>query len=324
MNRIDVIGVGALNVDHIYKVECIIGDGEAVADEAGCFPGGSAANTVYGLAKLGIGTAFTGAVGDDDEGRLIKDDCKSADVDIRQIVVKQGAKTGATLCLSTPSGERSIYVVPGANSLLSYDDLDLAIINQANILHLSSFVDDSQFQLSLELVNKLAPSVRLSFSPGELYVARGLGTLAPMLARTDILFINRSEMERLTGKDFKNGAEVCQKQGCKTVVVTLGKGKGLTKDNSLPAVCYIADADREYLVRPASYEETIAVDTTGAGDAFAAGFLYGLLDNRGLEECGRLGGITAQFKIAKIGARQGLPNSTQLAQKYSELYKECL
>jgi len=324
MKKIEVVGLGALNIDHIYKVGRILGDGEAVAEEAGCFPGGSAANTVYGLAGLGISTAFIGAVGDDEYGRLIIDDFEKVGVSTGRIVIKQGVKTGAALCLSTPSGERSIYVMPGANSLLSDADIDLAYINRAKLLHLSSFVDDRQFRLSLELVNKLAPSVRLSFSPGELYVARGLETLAPILARTDILFINRSEVEKLTGEGFKRGAETCRRYGCRTVVVTLGQAGGLTGDSASSAVCYIADADGEYLVEPPDSEETIAVDTTGAGDAFAAGFLYGLLNDMGLEECGRLGDITALFKIAEIGARQGLPTPTRLAQKYSELYGESI
>lgn len=324
MNNIKVIGLGALNIDHIYKAKRILDDGEAVAEEVGYFSGGSAANTIYGLARLGIGTGFTGAVGDDDEGRLIIDDFKKVGVNTSQITVKQGVKTGSTLCLSDRSGKRSIYVIPGANSLLSDDDLGSAHINRVNLLHLSSFVNDRQFRLSLDLVNRLAPSVRLSFSPGELYVARGLKALVPILARTDILFTNRNEVQKLTSEDFNKGAEVCRQQGCRVVVVTLGKGKGLTGDKALSAVCYIRDAGVEYLVEPVNRAETIAVDTTGAGDAFAAGFLYGLLNDKGLKECGRLGDITARFCISKFGARQGLPTPTQLTQKYFELYKEHL
>jgi ribokinase len=66
------------------------------------------------------------------------------------------------------------------------------------------------------------------------------------------------------------------------------------------------------------------VDTTGAGDAFAAGFLYGLLKNKGLEACGRLGNIMAQFSIRKVGARAGLPTRAQLSRRYHELYHEAL
>lgn len=324
MSKIEVIGLGALNIDYIYKVKRILNDGEAVVDDTGRFPGGSAANTIYGLAKLGIGSAFIGAVGDDGEGRLILDDFKKVNVNIGQIVIKQGAKTGATLCLSDLSGERSIYVMPGANSLLNDKDIDFALINKAKLLHMSSFVDDAQLRLSLELLSKLPPSVRLSFSPGELYVARGLKALAPILPRTDILFINRREIEKLTGEGFKNGAEACLKQGCRSVVVTLGKGEKPGDGKSSPIVCYIRNADGEYLIESAEKAEAAALDTTGAGDAFAAGFLYGVLNNKRPEICGRLGDITARCCIAEFGARQGIPTPTQLAQRYYQLYRERL
>ena len=86
------------------------------------------------------------------------------------------------------------------------------------------------------------------------------------------------------------------------------------------AVGYIRDAENEYMVEPSNKNIISALDTTGAGDAFATGFLYGLLNGKGLEECGRLGGIVAQFCITKMGARQGLPTFNELAQRYQELY----
>ena len=67
MSNIEVVGLGALNVDHMYRVERILDDGETVVNEAKSFPGGSAANTIYGLAKLGVNTGYTGVVGDDEE-----------------------------------------------------------------------------------------------------------------------------------------------------------------------------------------------------------------------------------------------------------------
>lgn len=94
MSNIEVVGLGALNIDHIYKVERILDDGEAVVNEAKSSPGGSAANTIYGLAKLGVSTGFSGVVGNDDEGKILLQDFQQVGVDIGQIRVKQGAKTG--------------------------------------------------------------------------------------------------------------------------------------------------------------------------------------------------------------------------------------
>ena len=80
-NNIEVVGLGALNIDYLYQVERILDDGEAVIDEAKSSPGGSAANTIYGLAKLGVKAGFTGVVGDDAEGRVLLEDFQRAGVD---------------------------------------------------------------------------------------------------------------------------------------------------------------------------------------------------------------------------------------------------
>jgi ribokinase len=321
VNTIEVVGLGALNIDHIYKVEHILDDGEAVVLDTCLSPGGSAANTIYGLAKLGVSTGFSGVVGNDDGGRILLQDFQQVGVDITNIRVKKGTKTGSVLCLSDKLGRRSLYVLPGANNQLTIDDLDFTHINQARMLHLSSFADDRQFRVVLELMDRLDLSIKLSFAPGALYAVKGLNTLAPILNRTYLLFINQNEMRQLTGEDVIAGAESCLRQGCQKVVVTVGTGKRLRKAT---AVGYIRDAEHEHIIEPVSRDIGAEVDTTGAGDAFAAGFLYGLLKGKGLEECGRLGNIVAQFCITKIGAREGLPTLNQLAQRYRELYSQPL
>jgi ribokinase len=323
VNYIEITGLGALNIDHLYKVERILEDGETVVTETKSSPGGSAANTIYGLAKLGVSAGFTGVVGDDAEGKVLIQDFQRVGVDTSQIRVKPGAKTGSVLCLSDRLGRRSLYVTPDANNLLTMDDLDLTYINQARMLHLSSFADDRQFKILLELMGRL--STRLSFAPGALYASRGLKALAPILSKTHILFINRDEITQLTGEDVINGAKSCLKQGCSIVVVTLGKGVKLelgkgAGHKTVTATCYIRDAESEHTIQPGNRDIVSQADTTGAGDAFAAGFLYGLLKGKGLKECGRLGDIAARFSISKLGTRQGFPTPNQLAQRYRALY----
>jgi len=324
MSNIEITGLGALNIDHLYKVERILDDGETVVSEAKSSPGGSAANTIYGLAKLGVNAGFTGVVGDDAEGKILIQDFQKAGVDTSQIRVKPGAKTGSVVCLSDRLGRRSLYVTPGANNLLTMDDLDLTYINQARMLHLSSFADDRQFKILLELMDRLDLSTKLSFAPGALYARKGLKALAPILSKTHILFINRNEIKQLTGEDIINGAESCLKQGCSIIVVTLGKGtslelgKGISR-RTVTAIGYIRDAETELAIQPSNQDIVSQADTTGAGDAFATGFLYGLLRGKGLEECGRLGDIVARFSITKLGTRQGFPTLNQLAQRYREL-----
>ena len=96
-------------------------------------------------------------------------------------------------------------------------------------------------------------------------------------------------------------------------------GKGVSR-RTVTAVSYIRDAEIEYAIEPHGRNIIAKADTTGAGDAFATGFIYGLLGGKGLEECGCLGDIMAQFSISKVGAREGLPAFTQLARYYQELY----
>lgn len=327
MKPIEVVGLGALNIDYLYQVERILEDGEAVVEEAKSSPGGSAANTIYGLAKLGVKTGFIGVVGDDAEGKILLQDFQKVEVDTSQIRVKPGAKTGSVLCLSDRQGKRSLYVLPGANNLLTMDDLDLTYINQAGMLHLSSFADDRQFKISLELMDRLELLTKLSSTPGAIYAQKELKTLAPILNKTHILFTNQDEIRQMTGEDIIAGAETCLKQGCNIIVVTLGKGMRLKLGKEISrreanAICYIRDAENEYLVKTTRRNTIPEVDTTGAGDAFATGFLYGLLNGKELVECGRLGDIAAQFSISKVGAREGLPTLVELTQRYRELYKK--
>jgi len=329
MSNIEVVGLGALNVDHLYQVERILDDGEAVVNKTKSSPGGSAANTIYGLAKLGVNTGFTGVVGDDAEGKILVQDFQKVGVDISQIRVKRGAKTGSVLCLSDRLGRRSLYVIPGANNLLTIDDLDLTYINQANMLHLSSFAGDRQFKILLELIDRLDSSTKVGFAPGVLYASKGLKALSPILNRTYILFINQNEIRQLTGEDVIAGAESCLKQGCHIVVVTLGRGMRLelgkgVSHRLVTAVCYIREAKNEYAVESTSQSVGAEVDTTGAGDAFATGFFYGLLKGKGLNQCGRLGDIVARFSITKLGTRDGFPTLIELAHRYHELYSEQL
>ncbi len=319
MSKFQTVGLGALNMDYLYKVERILDDGEAVVRESTFSPGGSAANTVYGLAKLGVKTGFAGVVGDDDDGRILLDDFQKNGVDTSKIRIKEKSKTGSVFCLSDNQSKRSLYVLPGANNLLTMDDLDTDYINQAEILHISSFADDRQFNVLLELMNKVSPNIIISFAPGAIFAVKGIKILAPILSKTLVLFTNQNELQQLTGQDITAGTENCLKQGCKIVAVTLGGGM---KIKNVTATGYIRDANSEYIIKRSGRKFVSITDTTGAGDAFAAGFLYGLINKKPLDECGCLGDIVARFSIQKIGARAGLPNLKELNQRYHEIYRK--
>ena len=313
MAKIDVIGFGAMNIDHLCQVEQLVVDGEQSVKDFVSIPGGSAANTIYGLARLGCKTGFIGAVGTDKSGKALIDDFKTVAVDTSQISVKK-AETGATTCISDKLGRRAIYVSPGANNLLNQTDIVTAYLNQAKFVHMSSFAHDKQLKLQLTSVKKLNASVKLSLAPGMIYVTKGLKALIPLLRKTFVVFMNREEIERLTGKDLQSGAIELVKIGCRTVVVTLGKGIDNGKSGIVTA--YVRQGEKEYQVVSGKSAGKSPLETTGAGDAFAAGFLFGLLKDKEVEQCGLLGNIVAGFAIKKIGARTGLPTLSQLNQEY--------
>lgn len=315
MSTIEVIGLGAMNLDQIYQVERIVRDGEAPVAQSVLSPGGSAANTIYGLAKLGIGTGFVGAVGDDKEGEMLLKDLASVGVDTGQIKAKKGAETGSVLCLSDKRGNRALYVRPGANSLLTSADIDLAYISQAKMLHLSSFADEEQLGIQKELVETIPPSIKVSFAPGSIYASKGLRALDSIIRRTHILFLNREEAEELTGEDFQKGARELRHQGCQIVVVTLGAG---IRKRDTVATCYLISGEGEYMIEARRMKNELEGDTIGAGDAFAAGFLYGFVRGRNLEECGYLGSIVARLCTTRVGAKAGLPTFSELRQRYQE------
>jgi len=287
-------------------------------------PGGSAANTLYALAKLGINAGFVGVVGDDEMGQRLVSDFFGVGVDTSQIIVKGNADTGAALCISDKQGNRSLYILAGANAILSRDDIDVNYLNQAKSLLLSSFTNDEQLDVQKQLVTEIDPGVKIMFSPGAMYAARGIAMLMPLIKRTHVLFLNRSELVLLTKEDdLRNGAKKCLDCGCQHVVVTLG-GKptaieGGIIHNPESLACYILSAEGEFTVRSTSKCDMPVVDSTGAGDAFCAGFVYALLKGHALDECGQVGDLVARCCIAKKGAREGCPSRAQL----HKLHKVC-
>jgi len=321
--NLDIVGLGALNVDYIYRVESIHLDGESVVQEVCTFPGGSAANTIFGLARLGVTAGFCGVVGDDEGGRLVVEDFARTGVDTTRIRRLNGVKTGFAICLSDRSGNRSIYLIPGANILLGKGEIDRDYIERAGMLHLSSFAGKEPLETIAGLVGSLSASTRISFAPGALYAERGLDSLAPIIAMTHILFVNRDEIMVLGGDDnIAGAAEKCIRAGCKTVAVTMGGGGKIKlasggAGKEVDAACYLRSSDEEEVVSPVT-DEMARADSTGAGDAFAAGFLFGTLQGKGLKECGGLGVAAALCSMKCMGARDGLPCFEELMDCYRQ------
>ncbi|MFC1787376.1 carbohydrate kinase family protein [Halobacteriota archaeon] len=296
MKKIDVIGLGALNYDKLYMVTKVAKAGEEVGikDVREC-PGGSAANTIFGLARVGAKTGFIGAVGKDEEGDIILRELSREGVDTNRIKV-MGEHSGVAIGIVDDEGERSLYIHPGINDEFVLNDVDVDYIGNAKFLHMSSFVDRKQLEMQTKLIERI--KTRISFNPGMLCSKFHLEDLQPIIEKSDVIFLNKEEIEELTNSNYERGSKLLIELGTKKVATTLGE-KG----------CYVTDDKSIHLINSC---KTNVVDTTGAGDAFAAGFLYGLLRGKSTHNCGSMGNFFAAGCIREYGARKGLPYKREL------------
>ena len=294
----DVVGFGALNLDKLFKVNMIAKREEEgfVTDykESG---GGSAANTIVGLARLGLKTGFIGKVASDHEGKLLLEDFRKEGVDVNGITISEKGRSGTVMGYVDPNGDRALYVDPGVNDQLDLNDINLDYVSGTNFIHMSSFVAEKPFEAQKQLIEQLA-NVDICFDPGALYANKGLNAIKPIIQRSYAVLPNETEVKLLTGKDYKEGAETFMELGAELVAVKLGK-RG----------CYVTDGKEHHQIEAYNVE---AVDTTGAGDAFCAGFIYGLAKRKDLYECGRLGNFVASRCVSAMGARTGLPRLADL------------
>lgn len=333
--RFDVVGFGALNIDHLYAVPQLIQDGGVEVAASAVEPGGSAANTIYGLARLGLRCGFVGIVGDDGPGNTVLESFKEVGVDTGGILVEPGVATGHTICITAGQGQKAIYIVPGANDMLDSHNVDLAYLGDTRYVHISSFVGKSAFSQQLRAVRALPAQVRVSLASDAIYAPHGLHALSALLRRCALVFANADELRELAGQDLYSAAHACLDTGCEAVAVTFGAG---TQQVHGPSSCEPQENTAAMVVakrRGGRGQETIAhtipavrthhgeiVDTVGAGDAFAAGFLFGLLSRRyGLAKNGALGHTAAGFSLTQLGARKGLPTRQELLARYAESFQ---
>jgi ribokinase len=301
MTRFDVVGFGALNVDLLFKVNRLArAEEESFIQDYTEACGGSAANTTVGLARLGCKVGFIGKVASDREGKL-QLDCFSAEgVDTNGIIKAEQGKSGAVLGFVDKKGARALYINSGVNDTIKFEEIKPDYASQAKFLHLTSFVGEKSLQTQKQLLNTLPSDVKVSFDPGAVYARKGYSAIEPIIKKTYVLMPNSFELEQLTGEsDYCKGADFMIGRGVKIVAVKLGS-----------AGCYVTDGRERLRIEPFKVK---VVDTTGAGDAFCAGFLYGLIKNKSLSECGRLANFVASRCIMEMGARAGLPYAKDLA-----------
>ncbi|MFU0825592.1 sugar kinase [Clostridium sp.] len=272
--------------------------------------GGADSNVAVALSRLGHNVGWFSKLGNDEFGRFIQNTIRGEGVDVSRVRFTDEANTGLLFKerFSTENPNVYYYRKNSAASKLSVEDLDLEYIKQAKIIHITGItpaLSESTRDVVFKVLNIAKEnSITVSFDPNIRLKLWTLEEARPVLLEiakmSDIIFPGESEGEMLLGtSDEKEIASKFIEMGCKIVAVKLG-AKG----------CYVADKNEQSYV--AGYKIERTVDTVGAGDGFAAGFLSGILRGLSLNECGKYGNGVGAMATLVQGDMEGFPYSEQL------------
>jgi len=313
--RFDVVAIGNAIVDVLARVEdgflaehgiekgvMQLIDTNAAARLYGAMPagreisGGSAANTVAGLAALGVRTAFVGKVRDDQLGRIFAHDIRALGASYSGPIVAEadGVETARCLVMVTPDGERSMNTYLGVSAALAPEDIDVALMARADWLYLEGYLFDSPdakaaYTRAIEATK--SGGGRVAFTVSDPFcVERHRADMTALIAdHVDLLFANRAELLALyETEDFEAALDRVGRDVAMAAITMSGDG----------AIVLNGDARSEVPAEPVE-----VVDTTGAGDLFAAGFLAGLARGRAPAAAARMGCVAAAEVIGHLGAR---------------------
>lgn len=310
-NRVDAVCLGILVADTVVKeVERLPERGRlAEVERISLHAGGCTVNTASTLAALGLRVAVVGKVGQDTYGRFVTDVLEGRGIDTGGLIHDDGAPTSATVVAVDALGERTFLHQPGANGRLTAAELDPALVFRGRALHVGGAL--------------VLPALDGAAMAGILERARSLGVFTsltpvwdpdgtwrridPCLPHLDLFCGNLAEGAAISGEHSQEAvAAWFRAQGVRNVALTRG-----------PEGCYVANDD------VAGHFPAVAVDpvdSTGAGDAFAAGALHALLAGRPLEDAARLGNAAGAFATTVFGAADTVPALSDLMPYLEELH----
>ena len=294
--------IGELNVDLIASglTSAPVLGREVLAEDFQTVLGSASAVFACGAARLGHPVSFFSKVGDDDYGRFCLDALQKAGISTGNVAKVATSKTGVTISLSTRS-DRAFVTVLGAISELRYKDLDLQALQGHTHLHMTSFFLQTALRPSFPRILRHAGKLGLttSFDPNSDPLSSWGPDVWSVVDEITILFINQEEALHLTRKTNVREAlkQLAERAPC--VVVKLGP-RGA-----------IAAADGQVVCAPPF--KVSPVDTTGAGDSFAAGFVHAFLSGRDLHGCLLEGNACGALSTLQVGGTGGQPDLTKLA-----------
>ena len=313
-SSLDVVGIGNAIVDVLVQTDDVFltqhglqKGGMALIDEQQAetlytasgpgleTSGGSVANTMVGIAQLGGRAGFIGRVRDDQLGGIFSHDIRAVGARFETPAATSGATTARCLIYVTPDAERTMCTFLGASTQLEPEDLDLSMVRDTKVLYLEGYLWDSPaakraFIAAAETCRQSGGQVALSLSDGFCVDRHRESFLELINGHVDVLFANDVEIMSLyETDDFETALkQVC---GCCTVVALTRGVEGSV----------VLSGDQRWDIGIFNLGDL--VDTTGAGDLYAGGFLYGYTQGESLERCGQLGALCAGQVVTQLGAR---------------------
>jgi len=265
-------------------------------------PGGNSINTGISLARLGVSVRIAAAVGSDRFGQFIRDRVRAEGIDDAGLVTLHGAKTSTSIVLVEATGERRFLHLRGVSALFSGSNVDWEQVEGSRVFHYASaFAIPAFDETALEPALKRARELGCLTSMNICWDVRGgwLKTIQPALAQTDFIFPNREEGRQLTGESEPAAiAARLRGLGVKTVIVKLGA-----------AGCYVESPEGSFTSPGFAVQP---VDTTGAGDCFAAGFLAAICQGQSLPLAARYANATGALATLGLGGADSAPTLAQL------------
>jgi sugar/nucleoside kinase (ribokinase family) len=250
--------------------------------------GGSASNTIHGLAKLGLQTSYIGKIGSDSYGKIFSDDLKQNK--ISPVLLNSKNESGCALTFITPDSERTFATFLGAAVELCADDLTPELFEGYDLLHLEGYLifNNALVEKAVALAKSKGLHISIDLASFNVVEANREFLLKIIKDSVDIVFANEEEAKALTGEEPEK-ALLTIAELCDIAVVKIGsKGSMVKRGNDMVRVEAI---------------KAKAIDTTGAGDLYASGFLYGLSQGWNLGKCARLGSLTAGKVVETLGAK---------------------
>ena len=282
---------GSMNLINLQDSSNILNDCNIMKKVSG----GSAANTVVSLANLGNNVEFIGRIKDDEFGNFFSKDIKESGATFNSKYVQTRESSAHSVILITPDAQRTMCTYLGASTEFEPDDINYESIKLSKYLYLEGYLWDSElakkaFIKAAKIAKESKTKIILSLSDAFCVDRHRESFLDLINDFVDILFCNEEEVKSL----FKiNDLEKCKikiKSLCELTAITLGEKGSL-----------IVNKNKTELIKPFLFGK--AIDTTGAGDIFAGGFIHGLINNLSLNDCGQIGSICAGHIVTQIGSR---------------------